>query len=123
MDAVSKASTQSPLCISAVYSHAKMMDNGKNGLIQLAVGFEMLESLLLNLGSKPCHDYGSHLGQWRPASPRWLDLWAAWTIDGAYFVGSTTLQLGLSKVEAASGTIACKLIDAAHLGAVPMHMI
>ena len=86
-------------------------------------------------------------------------------MDDAYFVGRTTLQLGLSKVErssarpspssrsvlialvvqqrfefcpsfeslkpirrfhglqAAAGAVACKLMDAAHPGAVPMHMI
>ncbi|CAM0956636.1 unnamed protein product [Alopecurus aequalis] len=53
-------------------------------------------------------------------------------MDGAYFVGrneilswiNTTLQLGLAKVEeAASGAVACQLMDAAHPGAVSMHKV
>ncbi|OIW10940.1 hypothetical protein TanjilG_22747 [Lupinus angustifolius] len=53
-------------------------------------------------------------------------------MDSAYFVGrseilswiNSTLQLNLSKVEAAcSGAVHCQLLDAAHQGIVPMHKV
>eukprot|EP00270_Netrium_digitus_P021047 TRINITY_DN885_c0_g1_i1.p1 TRINITY_DN885_c0_g1~~TRINITY_DN885_c0_g1_i1.p1 ORF type:complete len:274 (+),score=50.90 TRINITY_DN885_c0_g1_i1:128-949(+) len=53
-------------------------------------------------------------------------------MDGAYFVSRTdiinwinsNLQLNVSKVEeAASGAIACQLMDATHPGVVPMHKV
>ncbi|CAD6204774.1 unnamed protein product [Miscanthus lutarioriparius] len=53
-------------------------------------------------------------------------------MDVAYIVGrngiltwrNSTLQLSLSKVEkAASGAVACQLMDAAHPGVVPMHKV